>query len=891
MATRSGVKSPFSAFASAVTMAGGVPVPSSNTNVSSISTPTPVVEGAGALVYTVTLSAITTTPDTFLFTLAGTGLNPALPSMYDAPTFSNGVQNVGGYVVVPAGVTSFLVSVNTKIYGYYSTDRDLTLTLGGVSATGKIQGIAETVVLWSDAGFGLVGDGIADDSAALEAAFSSPMSINYDGGTFRIARAINPIRTLNAFGLSGRHFAPSSGTVWTTETRLKTFQAYDGSMKTISATCAKVQTEGTFKAKVLLDNRNHQFDKAAFNINAVVTSGGSLSGSFIGKYYIVPIIDGVDFQCMYQSYNHSPASGSKITLDWAAFSPLTGTVTGYKIYGRGGYLGSTAAAVRTFEDNGSITPTGTLPDTNSSGIFFGGKYYGAELKGFEFTVLWPTDSTRSQITRFGTGFYSYTHPTDSSKNDEFGFSYRMGISGWNADINGFLAEDCKFNFGDSLCGGSLPFITTGELHTGVSKAIRNVTLRKCIFNTNSASAFLDRSNVADVGYTEKTITDILVEDCIFQGQGQCNHTKPFIQPEFRIGISEDGTARTRGFKVQRCRFDDYVYAAFEMVWNLPAGYPDLDVGFEANNNIVTNTGWPSLGIGCGFTVNNARQPYAANNPRAYNINFHHNYFDKSALGEQFKFIRDSIIDSNIFERTGSTLTNGETPAQRIVEGVNWDNVTYTNNYMGDTFHTGNGNAFTMNLFDGNNVSGNRLDARGATILYSIDANNSIVDNVLNYDYSGSFTYFGILLAGYTPANTLNNTIRNKVYLLSTFTGALPVHDQPITSLPANIRDTSTVYLGGAAQTYTPKTTVAYTAALTDLSARNWHLADTFTLTGSPASAWECRLPGVIGNRTITNSSGQSCTISCYDSATTFTISAGQTKTVNVSASYAVTEVV
>jgi hypothetical protein len=697
------------------------------------------------------------------------------------------------------------------------------------------------------------------------------------GGTFRVTRPLAPINLANINGLSGKKYASPSGTVWGTESKSKSFTAYDGTTKTITSTCASVVTLGTWNAEIIMDNSNYQFDKATLNINIASSAGGSLTAVYI-KYYIVPIVDGIDFQCMYQSYNLLATSGYKNTLTWNAFVPVSGTVTGYKIYGRNGFIGTTASL--TFVDDGTVTPTGSNPDTNASGIFMGGKYYGFEMSGIKFTVRWAADTTISHNSRFGVGFYP-----------DFAYWFRMGIGPWDADTNGFILSDCKFDFGDALVGGTMGFITTNNRHAGISRALRNIIYRKNIFNTNNAISFLDRSVVADVGYTEKTITNVLVEDNIFQGQGQLGHTKPFNTPEFRMAISEDGMSRTQGLTIRRNRFDDYVYAAIEVVTNLGEGYPDLDVNMDINNNIITNTGWSALGVGCGITFNNSYATYSDFNPRFYNFTITNNYMGNSALGDQFKYLRNGIIDSNIFERTTATNMTGV-----MLWSQNWDNVTFTNNYGLDPYNVTNDptGTFRFNLFSNNTIRFNRFDITGLIGSYGFRANNTITDNVHNMDYAPAVTYTSIMIQGTWYPTAKNNTIRNKIYFK---TGVNPVGmattydagaDQ---TSPKEIDDSPTVYIGGSLQSGFPKTTVAWTGALVDLSGKNWHLSHTITLTGAASAVWECRLPGVVGNRTITNSSGQSCTISCFNNATKFTILNGQTKTVNVSSVYAVTEVV
>ena len=107
-----------------------------NPTVASV-TPSTVTEGTN-LVHTVTLSAATTQPATYAFSLAnGTATAPG--DYTNAPTFSNGVTLVGGVLTVPAGVTSFTVSYPTIVDALADTGETTTVTVGGVSATGTIN--------------------------------------------------------------------------------------------------------------------------------------------------------------------------------------------------------------------------------------------------------------------------------------------------------------------------------------------------------------------------------------------------------------------------------------------------------------------------------------------------------------------------------------------------------------------------------------------------------------------------------------------------------------------------------------------------------------------------------------------------------------------------------
>lgn len=854
-----------------------------NTAIKTISTPTAVVEGQASLVFTVTLSGATTSPDAFEYSLAGTGLNPMPTNGYGTPTFSNGVTASGNLIAVPVGVSIFTVTVPTSVVGYYTTPKDLTLTISDKFATGQIQSVPETIVPWASSGFGFVGDGIADDTAAFEAAMASPMSIDFTGCKIRLTRYANPTKTLNAYGLSGRWIANPSGTTWTTETRLRTFTDYNGVLKTISVQCAKVNVLGTHKAEIIFDNSTGMFDIGALKITEVKSSGGSLPAQSRATYSVAPIVDGVVLPPLYSTNEYTfTNAGQQIALSWAAYVPYSGTLTGYRVYGRNGILGDLGAGTTTFTDTGSITPTGSRPYSNADGVNLKGKFYGWEFRGFRVSVKWPSDPTRSQASRFGTGF---------DPNYQWAGRLHFGFGGI-FDIVGLEASDNFFDYGDALHGTVFGMTIAGS-HSGVPCRLKDIHLHHNYYKSNNALEFLDRSSTADVAWDAKTITNVLIEDNDFDGQGQAGY--PLItnyrdtgpgEYHWMMGISLDGAAHTHGYTVRRNRFWNMEYTAFEMVWYANAGQGDLDLAFDANNNIVdASSGLP-------FTFNNAAGS-TDTHPKAYNFTLHHNYFGNSINPTALNSIRDSVVDSNIFERTNANSVKGTAWGnQSLFNMANIHNMLITGNYFGDVV-MGAGYLGGINFGSGNTVSGNYFEGKNNVVSGTMGANNKFVENILNYDVAGSNNSQSMLLLGSASnySMALNNTVKNKVYIPAAQAGNAKLIYDFTGGATANIRDTSTMFAGGSLLTQFPKTIVTWTGALVDLSVGNWHLADNFTLSGAATAAWECKLPGAQGNRTITNVSGQACTISCQASATKYVIPNGQTKTINVAADYAVTVVV
>ena len=110
------------------------------------------------LVYNVSLSNASTTATTFTFSLGG---GSASADDYGTPVFSHGVVlNSNGTITVPAGVTSFTVTVPTVIDSVYEQSETLPLSVGGVDATGFITDTNVPTVTTVEPGTA----GVTDDS-------------------------------------------------------------------------------------------------------------------------------------------------------------------------------------------------------------------------------------------------------------------------------------------------------------------------------------------------------------------------------------------------------------------------------------------------------------------------------------------------------------------------------------------------------------------------------------------------------------------------------------------------------------------------------------------------------------------------------------------------------
>ncbi|MCX7127847.1 choice-of-anchor K domain-containing protein, partial [Aeromonas sp.] len=143
-------------------------------DVSGVSSAT-VVEGA-TLQHTVTLSGATNVATEYSFSIAGSGTHAASSSDWGTLQFSHGVtyNSSTGKISVPAGVTSFTVSVPTVNDKLVEQSETLTLTVGGTTGAGTITDNDLSVRLSN----GLVDeDGLSGGNAHLP----EPVGVPTDG--------------------------------------------------------------------------------------------------------------------------------------------------------------------------------------------------------------------------------------------------------------------------------------------------------------------------------------------------------------------------------------------------------------------------------------------------------------------------------------------------------------------------------------------------------------------------------------------------------------------------------------------------------------------------------------------------------------------------------------
>ncbi|WP_345533642.1 Calx-beta domain-containing protein [Viridibacterium curvum] len=103
--------------------------------IQSVSSPS-ATEGSN-LVYTVALTNASSSSITFPFNF-GTGTATSGTDYTASPTFSNGVTLAAGVLTIPAGVTSFTITVPTVSDTTDEPDETVPLTVGGVTGTGTI---------------------------------------------------------------------------------------------------------------------------------------------------------------------------------------------------------------------------------------------------------------------------------------------------------------------------------------------------------------------------------------------------------------------------------------------------------------------------------------------------------------------------------------------------------------------------------------------------------------------------------------------------------------------------------------------------------------------------------------------------------------------------------
>ncbi|WP_193747488.1 retention module-containing protein, partial [Cellvibrio sp. OA-2007] len=146
----------------------------SATTVSSVSSPS-VIEG-GDLVYSIALSNPSASTTSLAYSLGG---GSASATDYGTPTFNNGVTLVGGNLIIPAGVTSFTVTLPTVDDALNETAETVPLTIGGVTGTGTITDNDAVPSLSIDSVSVNENAGTATFTVTLSAASGQVVGVNY----------------------------------------------------------------------------------------------------------------------------------------------------------------------------------------------------------------------------------------------------------------------------------------------------------------------------------------------------------------------------------------------------------------------------------------------------------------------------------------------------------------------------------------------------------------------------------------------------------------------------------------------------------------------------------------------------------------------------------------
>ncbi|MFO0121190.1 MAG: Ig-like domain-containing protein, partial [Inhella sp.] len=255
-------------------------------SIASVSSPS-ATEGAD-LVFDVALSNPSTSATTFAFSLGG---GTAVAADHGSPSFSNGVtyNAATGNITVPAGVTSFSVTVGTTQDSTSEPTETLPLSVGGVSGTGSIldddgaSSIASVSSPSATEGNDLVFDVVLTNPSATD----TTHSFNLGGGSatagdFGTPSFTNGV-TYNA--ATGTITVPAGVTSFsvtvptTADTRTESTETVPLSVGTVTGTGSIVDNDapptGTDATVTLAEDSSHAFSAASFGFTA--TDGDTLA--------------------------------------------------------------------------------------------------------------------------------------------------------------------------------------------------------------------------------------------------------------------------------------------------------------------------------------------------------------------------------------------------------------------------------------------------------------------------------------------------------------------------------------------------------------------------------------------------------------------------------------
>jgi VCBS repeat-containing protein len=229
------------------------------------------IEG-GNLVHTVTLSNPSSVATTYAYTLGG-GTATSGPDYNATTTFSDGVTLSGGILTVPAGVTSFTVTVSSLQDTIDEPNETYNLTVGGVTGVGTINDddVAPTLAVSS-----VTVTEVDNINAIFTVSLSSPssapvtVSLGFANGTATGGNAANPGNT------SAQDYGDNSRMQVSTDGGL----SWSG-FGSNSATFAPGQTSILVRTLINENNPTTEPDET-FTLTATVSAGTTANPSAIG---------------------------------------------------------------------------------------------------------------------------------------------------------------------------------------------------------------------------------------------------------------------------------------------------------------------------------------------------------------------------------------------------------------------------------------------------------------------------------------------------------------------------------------------------------------------------------------------------------------------------------
>jgi VCBS repeat-containing protein len=244
--------------------------------VSSVS-PVAVTEG-GNLVHTVILSNASSTATSLTYNLVGVSAT-AGTDYNTAPTFSNGVTLAGGVLTVPAGVTSFTVTVASIADTIDEANETYNLTVGSVTAVGTINDddnapalTVGNITVNETAGFAVFSVGLSNPSSS-----AVTVGLSFANGTATGGTGTGTGNTNTDYGNNTRmEVSNDGGATWS-------------ALGTNSATFAAGQTTVLVRTYVNNNTPTTPVDAATetFTLTATRTAGTTSNASAFGTGTII----------------------------------------------------------------------------------------------------------------------------------------------------------------------------------------------------------------------------------------------------------------------------------------------------------------------------------------------------------------------------------------------------------------------------------------------------------------------------------------------------------------------------------------------------------------------------------------------------------------------------